>query len=365
MAQRAKTIRPAGPGLLAPKRIAVLVGALGFGVLAIVLYASGAASGTSVVGSALMTSLAAALAGGVLGFLFGIPRALTADGGPAGGGSPPATGRYAANTNLEQVSDWLTKLLLGATLVQLGAIRNGAARLFDTIAPAFGERSDAPAFAGAMVIYFALVGFLLGWLATRLFLQPALDALDEEVVRKLAEAEVAERAGDRTRAGELRREAAGILASAAPVAERYVELRESGAPSSARTAAMEAVVANARQMARTMGFTADDVRRLFRDGDDGQRISALAFMQGRPDAVDMDTVVEAIEASRSAFEQFQALRVARTMLDSGLGGRDRARLLDTVREAMEGPRRELLDDERRALGRRILSSEERQERQRQ
>ena len=32
---------------------------------------------------------------------------------------------YRPNTNLEQISDWLTKLLVGACLVQLSAIRTG------------------------------------------------------------------------------------------------------------------------------------------------------------------------------------------------------------------------------------------------
>src|SRR5690348_5138906 len=48
----------------------------------------------------------------ILGLIFGVPRARSEF--IAG-----ASERYASNSNLEQISDWLTKLLVGAGLVQL------------------------------------------------------------------------------------------------------------------------------------------------------------------------------------------------------------------------------------------------------
>ena len=62
-----------------------------------------------------------------LGFIFGIPRTLgRARSAPVAtvseqGGRPAAESHalLAANTNLEHISDWLTTLLVGATLVQV------------------------------------------------------------------------------------------------------------------------------------------------------------------------------------------------------------------------------------------------------
>ena len=71
--------------------------------------------------------------GSMVGFLFGIPRILQRE-QPQGGTDPATTatrtppseseGQHGAyslriNTNLEQISDWLTKILVGAGLIQL------------------------------------------------------------------------------------------------------------------------------------------------------------------------------------------------------------------------------------------------------
>src|SRR5690349_18031210 len=74
---------------------------------------------SSVFAVALLVAGAAFLGGALLGFLFGIPRLLANDAAappaPAVGGAsePPARSPYAPNTNLEQISDWLTKILVG------------------------------------------------------------------------------------------------------------------------------------------------------------------------------------------------------------------------------------------------------------
>src|SRR5262249_59046584 len=68
-----------------------------------------------------LTACAAAAAGALFGFLFAIPRTREAA-AVAGRPEDPTAVRQAvlvANTNLERVSDWLTTLLLGATLVQI------------------------------------------------------------------------------------------------------------------------------------------------------------------------------------------------------------------------------------------------------
>jgi hypothetical protein len=75
---------------------------VGFGGIA--LYAD-AIDKKSVLAVGLLVAGGAFLAGGLLGFLFGIPRSI-------GGAETEATdatrrARYLPNTNLEQISDWL------------------------------------------------------------------------------------------------------------------------------------------------------------------------------------------------------------------------------------------------------------------
>lgn len=112
-------------------------------------------------------AVAAMLAGVLVGFLFGMPRALAADGNNS---DQPQGERYQSNTNLEQISDWLTKILVGVTLVQIGRAPGGLARLGRNLSPLYGGRADSPGFALATVGLFAAGGFLWSYLWARLFL---------------------------------------------------------------------------------------------------------------------------------------------------------------------------------------------------
>ena len=73
----------------------------------------------------LGTSGAALIMGGALGFLFGIPRTPDSSTITVGAGDGFWRTRVATNTSLEQVFTWLTTLLLGATLGQIGSIMGG------------------------------------------------------------------------------------------------------------------------------------------------------------------------------------------------------------------------------------------------
>src|SRR5689334_2047890 len=73
------------------------------------------------VACALILSGASLFVGVLLGFLFGIPKTLRRNPDPTAGG-PLAEGDYQPNTNLEEISDWLTKLIVGIGLVELRRI---------------------------------------------------------------------------------------------------------------------------------------------------------------------------------------------------------------------------------------------------
>ena len=79
----------------------------------------------------LIAGAASASASGILvGFLFGIPRIVQRDASQSGVSRPIAqiqSTSLGINTNLTEISDWLTKIIVGVGLVQLNSIPNGAA----------------------------------------------------------------------------------------------------------------------------------------------------------------------------------------------------------------------------------------------
>ena len=128
-----------------------------------------------------LVGVAAGFAGAFFGFLFGIPRSVVSATEPdatagdkrrkvgalVGNLDPDAT---QPNTNLEQISDWLTKILVGATLTQLGHIPTALGSLFVTIGSAIGNSPSDTVFVGALTIYTGLAGFVQGWIAARVWL---------------------------------------------------------------------------------------------------------------------------------------------------------------------------------------------------
>lgn len=149
-----------------------------FPVIATVIYA---ASGTlggdsnfgSVVASGAIVSGAALLVGTLLGFLFGLPRTIE---------KASTESSLTSNTNLDQISDWLTKILVGLGLVQLGKVESGIESIAEAAAPALGGTTGAMTFAVGLLVFSVIDGFLLGYLWTRIVvsarLKEAADNLD-------------------------------------------------------------------------------------------------------------------------------------------------------------------------------------------
>jgi hypothetical protein len=136
-------------------------------------------------GTGVVVAAASVLVGGLLGFLFGIPRTSQ----PVA--TPPATASAAAgsagtgggqqflpNTNLEQISDWLTKILVGVGLIQVRAIGDKLYTLSGGIATALSETRTNRSFALALVLFYSVSGFLLAYLWTRLYLPGAFRRAD-------------------------------------------------------------------------------------------------------------------------------------------------------------------------------------------
>jgi hypothetical protein len=137
-------------------------------------------------GVGMLTSLAAFVGGCFAGFLFGIPRVVSS-------GQLRQTGSTAANdgsggfggaTNLAEVSDWLTKLVLGAGLVELTRLGAPIGKLIDDIATGLyatpastAAVHQAKVMAGAILFGYAVMGLLDGYIVTTTWYQNKISKL--------------------------------------------------------------------------------------------------------------------------------------------------------------------------------------------
>jgi hypothetical protein len=138
--------------------------------------------------------LAFEAAGATIGFLFGIPKAYREKQAEANGKGNPtspaptvlgvANARPSpsvqTNTNLEEISDWLTRMLVGVGLVELKSLYQPIMKLAMLISTGLGAPDGAArGFALAILVLFCSLGFLFGYLITRLYLQSKFNEVDQ------------------------------------------------------------------------------------------------------------------------------------------------------------------------------------------
>lgn len=170
---------------------------LALGMVLLALYASSQSQPLAVLGAGGAVAVASAMTGAVIGFLFGLPRAGKAGTGEAGqqGGGAPNGGTNQAdirpNTNLEDISDWLTKILVGVGLVQLGSMADGLQRLVNYVSGSLGSGPGAGPVGGALIVVYATAGFLLSFLFARTELPSAFREADRQRLARLAAPDVA------------------------------------------------------------------------------------------------------------------------------------------------------------------------------
>jgi hypothetical protein len=137
-------------------------------------------------GLLLIISLASSLSGTVLGFLFGIPR-LNRKFDPRD--DYDKTTKYYPNTNLEDVSDWLTKIIIGVTLTQLTRIPGILQGIADNILLSSDCETMNCNFAKPMIISliicFLIIGFMTGYFYTRLYLPNLFTIMEENRIKEV------------------------------------------------------------------------------------------------------------------------------------------------------------------------------------
>ncbi|KRB60268.1 hypothetical protein ASE04_24670 [Rhizobium sp. Root708] len=139
-------------------------------------------------------------AGGFLGFLFSVPRIMTKDNQVAVVAAPADADPLArlagkgerllsSNTNLERVSEWLTTMLVGVGLTQIGSLDDRfvdfSAFLKDNMPGS--QATTLPAVSPFLLVSGLVAGFIFFYLYTRIYLSP-LFQYAEKVLRDPGEA---------------------------------------------------------------------------------------------------------------------------------------------------------------------------------
>jgi hypothetical protein len=169
-----------------------------FGLVVISFYASktSPAKFLSLCGVAMLIAGASFGVGGLLGFLFGIPISLqqqtTNSSGENSSGiesqlvAKPLERKYRVNTHLEEISDWLTKILLGVGLTQIPEILKFLKKYSEFASPSLGGEPGGKVFAVSILIYFLLCGFIAAYMWTRLYLSRIFIEADKSLENKVA-----------------------------------------------------------------------------------------------------------------------------------------------------------------------------------
>jgi hypothetical protein len=134
-------------------------------------------------GGAVLICLGGGLVGGFFGFLFGIPHHIAANIAPpdstAAGKDKTAKANYTLSTNLTEVSDWLTKVIVGVSLVEAKNAYGGFVTVSTTAAAwLFESRHGSPAVLAAALAGGAVFGFLFLYIYTQLILARLIDAAE-------------------------------------------------------------------------------------------------------------------------------------------------------------------------------------------
>ncbi len=128
----------------------------------------------------LLWGLGLSISGFVLGFLFAIPKLVQTETEKGPNREPKLKGGLTVNTNLEQISDWLTKIIVGVTLVELKPIANQLYYLACQIGGGAEAHQTSTGF--ALISFLTPFGFLFGYLETRIVFSSMLAEADRRML---------------------------------------------------------------------------------------------------------------------------------------------------------------------------------------
>jgi len=136
-------------------------------------------------------ALACLAVGAFIGLLFGIPRMRRTTATPKKGENPGENSEQndnnakyepEINNNLIEVSDWLTKIIVGLGLVELSKLPDRLKTVSKPLSTCLGTECGQAAAVG-IIIFFSFAGFLAGYINARTFLAVMFRHSDDELTR--------------------------------------------------------------------------------------------------------------------------------------------------------------------------------------
>lgn len=112
------------------------------------------------------------LGGSAIGFIFAIPKSVQAP--KTQSKDSDKDGPYNDNTNLEEISDWLTKIIVGISLTQFNKLQDELHSAATNIAAAIKSghqgagNQDYYVFSYAIIVFYVIAGMIIGYMWARI-----------------------------------------------------------------------------------------------------------------------------------------------------------------------------------------------------
>lgn len=300
-----------------------------FGIFIVILFGTDASSKATI----FLWMVACLLGGTAVGFLFGVPKILQNNQVPGATSGTQPTYQQQVNTNLTEISDWLTKIIVGLGLVNLTKIPPYLAKLAQVLAGGITTAAKPPspltfAFAYGTIIAYAVLGFLFGYIMTRLYLASAFARADEDALRiATRKAEDAEAAAN---SALQKAEFALVKPSEVPqnnnqspeqklddLAQTYVRTRSAMPSGKARTTRMGEIFKSMIEVSREVeNFP---VTEKLQSDDNGQRLTGYAYLYDRPNHSRLANLIEALVTDTTPFGQYWAIQALGKILSQQPG----------------------------------------------
>jgi tetratricopeptide (TPR) repeat protein len=123
----------------------------------------------------ILLASAAYISGFFLGFLFGIPKRNT-----------DAESAYNLSTNLVDISDWLTKIIIGLGLIEIKRLPGYLQSIGVYIQNSTGGEDSIKVYSVCCIVYFSIFGLYYGYNYMRLFLSGQFKEADDNLLQNRA-----------------------------------------------------------------------------------------------------------------------------------------------------------------------------------
>jgi hypothetical protein len=211
--------------------------------------------------------------------------------------------------------------MLGAGLTQIGRLPHASYVLFHAMSRAIGGSASSTAVAGGIAIYFTVLGFVTGWLATYFLVAPAMTRIQKSAASLFESSGLLASSAARARSAGRVEKANSLEAASTSQAKRAQSLLDSYATIYARPRTeptrvqdLDRVITEEAQRVLATNPSADEVKAKYDSGSQREREVTLAVMAEDASKADFEAVVHSISKSKTAIEQYQALRVAQALV---------------------------------------------------